>query len=149
MPSPTRPTLHPSPEDVEAAFYEALERSDAEAMMAVWSEDEDTVCVHPTGVQLVGLEQIRDSWRSIFTTARLKVTSVRSAHWQGMLLAIHHLVETIYIGDDTEPHGPLFVTHVYSRGAHGWRLVNRHASAAGEAHAPEKSDPSDPPRILH
>jgi len=26
------------------------------------------------------------------------------------------------------------VTHVYARGAHGWRLVNRHASAADDSH---------------
>jgi ketosteroid isomerase-like protein len=149
MPAPTRPTLHATPEDAESAFYEALERSDTEAMMAVWSEDEDTVCVHPTGAQLLGTGLIRDSWRNIFTTARLRVASVRVAHWQGMLLAIHHLVETVYIGEDTEPHGPLFVTHVYSRGAHGWRLVNRHASAAGEAHSTEGDDDGDTPRVLH
>lgn len=65
-----------------------------------------------------------------------------------MLLSIHHLVETLFIGEEQTPHGPLYVTHVYSRGAHGWRLVSRHASSAGE-----ESFVSEPPnaisRILH
>ena len=30
-----------SAQDVETAFYEALERADINAMMAVWAEDED------------------------------------------------------------------------------------------------------------
>lgn len=68
------------------------------------------------------------------------------AHWHGMLLSIHHLVETLFVGDDPAPHGPLHVTHVYSRGARGWRLVSRHASAAGEQPAPTESSP---PRVLH
>lgn len=149
MPEATRPSLFPSPEDVENAFYEALDRGDVEAMMALWSEDEETVCIHPTGVQLLGLGLIRDSWRSIFTGTKLHVTSARVAQWQGMLLAIHHLVETVFVGDDKTAHGPLFVTHVYSRGAHGWRLVNRHASAAGETHAPRGGEEDDTPRVLH
>ena len=144
-----RDRLHTTPEDAEAAFYEALERGDVEAVMATWSEDEDTVCIHPTGVQLLGLSLIRDSWRSIFHNAKLRVTSARIAQWQGMLLAIHHLVETVYIGNDNAPHGPLFVTHVYSRGAHGWRLITRHASAAGEAHAPDSAPDYEPPHVLH
>ena len=34
------PRIFPTPQDAEAAFYEALERADLELMMAVWSEDE-------------------------------------------------------------------------------------------------------------
>jgi len=149
MPEAKRPALFASPEDVETAFYEALERGDVEAMTALWSEDEETVCIHPTGVQLLGLGLIRDSWRSIFTGTKLRASSVRVAQWQGMLLAIHHLVETVFVGDDQTPHGPLFVTHVYSRGAHGWRLINRHASAAGEAHAPRNDEDHTTRRVLH
>ena len=50
------------------------------------------------------------------------------------MLAIHHLTEILFVGDDPGPHGPLHVTHVYARGAHGWRLVSRHASAADDSH---------------
>lgn len=147
MPTPPRPNIYASPDDVENAFYEALERGDSEALMAVWADDEDTVCIHPTGIQLTGIPLIRDSWRSIFHNNRLRVSPTRTTHWQGMLLAVHQLVEAVFIGDDEAPHGPLFVTHVYSRGAHGWRLVSRHASAAAQSHADDEDDGE--PRTLH
>lgn len=137
--------LYAAPEDAEAAFYQAIARGDADALMAAWAEDEETVCIHPTGVRLAGLAPIRESWRSIFAGAKLRARGETVARWQGMLLAIHHLTETLFIGDDPTPQGTLHVTHVYSRGAHGWRLVNRHASAAADAPAEEGGGP----RVLH
>jgi len=46
--------IFPTAQDAENAFYEALERADLEGMMAVWSEDEEIVCVHPAGQRLAG-----------------------------------------------------------------------------------------------
>ena len=66
--------IFPTAQDAEAAFYEALERADLALMMAVWSEDEDIVCVHPGGPRLAGQDQVRASWRQILaggTRARL------------------------------------------------------------------------------
>ncbi len=72
--------------------------------------------------------------RSIFGNARLRVQAESITHWGGTVMAIHHLTEILFVGDDPSPHGPLHVTHVYVRGAHGWRLVSRHASAADDGH---------------
>ncbi|PKO87190.1 MAG: DUF4440 domain-containing protein [Betaproteobacteria bacterium HGW-Betaproteobacteria-12] len=127
------PGNYPTPEDVEQAFYEAIARGDAEQVGLLWAEDEETLCVHPTGIRLTGLVPIRDSWQSIFATARIRVEVEAISHWQGSVLAIHHLSETLFVGEDPSPHGPLHVTHVYARGAHGWRLVCRHASAADDS----------------
>lgn len=125
-------TAYPSPDEVEHAFYELLAAGDADRLMQVWAEEEETLCVHPTGIRLSGLTAIRDSWHSIFANARLRVQAESLAHWQGSVLAIHHLTEFLYVGDDPNPHGPLHVTHVYARGAYGWRLVCRHASPADD-----------------
>jgi ketosteroid isomerase-like protein len=125
--------IHATPEDVEQAFYEAIARSDAEKMGQLWAEEEETVCVHPTGVRLTGLTPIRESWRSIFASTRLRIQVTSISHWQGSMLAIHHLSETLYVGDDPNPRGPLHVTHIYARGPHGWRLVCRHASATDDS----------------
>ena len=126
------PGVYASPDDVELAFYEAIARGDAEQIGRLWAEDEETLCVHPTGVRLSGLVAIRESWQSIFATTHIRVHVEGVAHWQGGVLAIHHLTETLFVGDDPSPHGPLYVTHIYTRGAHGWRLVCRHASAADD-----------------
>ncbi|MCX8144996.1 MAG: nuclear transport factor 2 family protein [Azovibrio sp.] len=122
--------LFATPEDAEAAFYDAVARGDLEALMAIWSEDEDVICTHPTGQQLVGLSSIRESWRQIFASTRLQINANRIAQWQGMLLSVHHVVEGLQVGDEST--GPLQATHVYTRGAHGWRLVCRHCSANAE-----------------
>ena len=42
------------PEEAETAFYEALEKGDLEAMMAIWADDEEVVCIHPGGQRLTG-----------------------------------------------------------------------------------------------
>ncbi|UCV12394.1 nuclear transport factor 2 family protein [Dechloromonas denitrificans] len=130
----SKPVAYASPEDVEQAFYEALTKGDADLMMLLWAEDEETICIHPTGVRLQGVVPIRESWRSIFGNAKLRVEAEQLTHWQGSVMAIHHLTEVLYVGDDPSPHGPLYVTHVYTLGAHGWRMVSRHASAADDGH---------------
>ena len=43
--------IFPTAQDAENAFYEALERADLEAMMSVWAEDEEIVCVRPAGIR--------------------------------------------------------------------------------------------------
>jgi ketosteroid isomerase-like protein len=130
----SKPAAFASPDDLEQAFYQALGRGDADQLIQLWAEDEETLCVHPTGVRLLGLTPIRDSWQGIFANNRLRVDATAVASWQGSVLAIRHLTEVLYVGDDPNPHGPLHVTHVYARGAHGWRMVSRHASAADDGH---------------
>ena len=127
-------TIYTSAEEAEDAFYEAIGRGDIDAIMQVWSDEEEIVCIHPTGQRLQGAAAIRESWRGIFANAALRVQAEPLTHWQCSVLAVHHLTEILVVGDDPGPHGPLHVTHVYARGAHGWRLVSRHASAADDGH---------------
>ncbi|MBN8453386.1 nuclear transport factor 2 family protein [Accumulibacter sp.] len=141
-----------TPEDVEAAFYEAIARADLGALMSVWAEDEEIVCIHPTGQRLVGADAIRDSWRSIFANnPRLSVRLSRGVRWSGMLLSVHTVVEMLYIGDDRKAHGPMLATNVFQRGASGWRLLAHHSSTAAEREATEGDGSGDrnTPRTLH
>ncbi len=59
--------LFTTPQDAEAAFYEAFEKGDLDAMMGVWADDDDILCVHPAGPRLSGVEQVREAWRQIFS----------------------------------------------------------------------------------
>lgn len=132
-------------EDVESAFYEAVARADLEALMSVWADDEEIVCIHPTGHRLCGASAIRESWRAIFASnPRLTVRIVHSVRWSGMLLAVHNVVETLYLGDDSTPHGPMLATNVFQRGAHGWRMLAHHVSTAADLGAASVSN--DVPR---
>ncbi|HPU80470.1 nuclear transport factor 2 family protein [Accumulibacter sp.] len=143
-----------TPEDVETAFYEAIARADLAALMSVWADDEEIVCIHPTGQRLTGTDAIRDSWRGIFANnPRLMVRLSRGVRWSGMLLAVHNVVETLYIGDERRPHGPMLATNVFQRGASGWRLLSHHSSTAADRDAAETGVAGErnanTPRTLH
>ncbi|MCK0512181.1 YybH family protein [Aromatoleum buckelii] len=130
--------IYTSVAEAEAAFYDALARSDLDAMMTVWSEDDEVVCVHPDTPRLVGLAAVRESWRQLFAGGtRLQVRTSHHVVCQNMLLTIHNVIEHVAVeGEDRLP-PPMIATNVYTRGALGWRLVMHHASPAPEnPHAP-------------
>jgi ketosteroid isomerase-like protein len=140
-----------SAEDVESAFYEAIAHADIDALMSVWADDEEIICIHPTGQRLRGAAAIRESWRAIFASnPRLTVRITQSVRWNGMLVSVHNVIETLYLGDEPTPHGPMLSTNVYQRGASGWRLLAHHTSTAADTSAVEAGERSDgAPRTLH
>ena len=118
-----------TPQDCEAAFYEALERSDLEAMMLVWSEDEEVLCVHPGGARVTGLAAIREIWRQMFAGGpRLSVTVAQIVGTQAMMMAVHSVHEFISMKDQPRPANPVVATNVYTRSGNGWRMIVHHAS---------------------
>ena len=136
-------------EEAEDAFYEAIGRADLEALMNVWADDEEIVCIHPTGIRLSGSAAIRESWRGIFANnPKLTVTIRRSVLWKGGLMAVHSVFETLYLGEQPTPHGPMLSTNVFQRGAKGWRLLSHHTSAGANA-APEDYGGDSAQRTLH
>lgn len=144
--------IFPTAQDAENAFYEALERCDLDGMMAVWAEDEDIFCVHPTGGRLTGQDQVRESWAKMFAggpRARLQVS--HQVAISGMMLAVHSVFENFALEGaapgDAKPL-PIVATNVYLRTAAGWRMIVHHASPApGQAAPAAKRDP--PPKMLH
>lgn len=126
-------TIYTTAEDAEEAFYDAIGRADIEALMNVWADDEEILCIHPTGQRLTGSASIRESWQAIFeNNPRLTVQIKRSVRWRGVMLAVHSVVETLYLADEPTPHGPMLSTNVFQRSANGWRLLAHHTSAAAD-----------------
>lgn len=135
-------------QDVENAFYDALERGDLEAMMAVWAEDEEIVCVHPGGPMLVGYSTIREAWRRIFDHGRrLEVQLSQPSVIATPFVVTHCLIERIRVvansanGEQTQ--APVAATNVYLRGALGWRMAAHHSSPV----PPESLN--EVPKVLH
>ena len=134
-----------SAEDVEEAFYEAIGRGDLDALMSVWADDEEIVCIHPTGQRLTGAIAIRESWSAILSSnPRLTVHPMHSVRWKSLLMDVHSVIETLYLGEEPTAHGPMLSTNVFQRGANGWRLLSRHVSAATEAEITENSGNTRP-----
>lgn len=140
---PDKP-IFPTPQDAEAAFYDAIERADLEMLMQVWAEDEEIVCVHPGGPRLTGYAAIRETWRRIFDGgARLRIRLSGQTAVHTPFSAVHTVIEHVAIRTDESQRAPVVATNVFVRGALGWRLVLHHASPA----PPESV--SEPPKVLH
>ncbi len=137
-------TFFATPQDVETAFYEAIERADLEAMMQVWSEDEEIVCIHPGGPRLAGFDTVREAWRRIFNgNPRLRVQVTMLSAITNPFSAVHSLIEYFGLKDDMSQQAPVVATNVYVRGPTGWRMVVHHASPAPPDSVIES------PKILH
>jgi ketosteroid isomerase-like protein len=145
---PLEALLESSPDEVEARFYEALQRGDIEALMAVWADDDEIVCVHPGGPRVVGPVDIRASFEAIFNNGGVPVQpeQVHRLVWLGG--ALHHLVERIELRRGAELQTAwVLCTNVYVKSTLGWRLAAHHASP-GTPHEPPTLD-GDAPSTLH
>ncbi|MSQ49515.1 MAG: DUF4440 domain-containing protein [Betaproteobacteria bacterium] len=140
--------IFPTAQDAQNAFYEALERCDLEAMMAVWSEDEEIVCVHPSGQRLAGQAEVREVWQQMFAAGpHLRVQITQQLVIAGVMLEVHSVHENITVASEQRPRPPMVATNVYLRTTAGWRMIVHHASPAPAAPTAEAAAAS--PKILH
>lgn len=137
-----------SPEAVEAAYYDALNRADIEALMALWADDDNITCIHPGAQRLVGYAAIRAAWEEILSQGGLFITPrhVNSIH--NMLTAVHNVIEDSHHPLHPQRQTPdihILATNVYMKTEQGWRIVLHHASLAPGIVVPE----SDIHTLLH
>lgn len=140
---PKKP-IFTSPQEAEAAFYEALERGDLDAMMNVWAEDEEIICVHPGGARLSGYALVREGWRHIFENGtRFKVQLLAMSTVHAPFFAVHSVIQQLSVVGEKHLAAPLAATNVFVRGAQGWRMIAHHASPVPPGSI------GDSPLVLH
>ena len=136
-----------SVDDIEAQFYEALQRGDIERLMALWSDDDEVVCVHPGGPRVVGHAAIRATFAAIFSNGPIPVRPEKLKRIESAGCAVHNLLERVDIqtaeGAQT---AWVIATNVYLKTAQGWRLAAHHASPGSTREVPEIVDA---PSTLH
>ena len=144
----SRSKLFPTPDDAETAFYDAFERADIAAMMAVWAESDEIVCIHPQGPRLAGFEAVREGWAQIFAGgAQLRVRTTEERRFDGQTLAVHNVIELVArAGVEGEP-TQVMATNVFELTEGGWRMIVHHATPAPEA--PRRAEPAPPAHTLH
>lgn len=126
-----------TPQDAEAAFYEAFTKSDLEGMMAVWADDDDIYCVHPQGARVAGVAEVRESWRRIFNSRQTLTFELREQHLvHGMMFSVHCVYEDIQLEGESRARASTVATNIYLRTERGWRMVAHHASPAPAATQP-------------
>lgn len=134
-------------DDIEAAFYEALQRGDIDALMACWADEDEVFCVHPGGPRLVGATAIRAAFEQMFGNGAIHAMPARVRKIESLASAVHNVLERIEVLTAEGPkHAFVLATNVYHKTAEGWRMVAHHASPGS---AREAADSNDPPQILH
>jgi ketosteroid isomerase-like protein len=141
-------TLGGSPDDVEAAFYDALRSGEVDKIMACWADEDDIACIHPGGTRLLGTAAIRAAFEAMFSNGgAIPVTAEHIRRVDSVASAVHHVLERV---DMLTPQGAMqafvLATNVYHKTAQGWRLVVHHASP-GSVEAAQDMNPS--PKVLH
>ena len=134
-------------DDAEAAFYEALQRGDIEALMACWADDDEVFCVHPGGPRLVGATAIRAAFEQMFGNGAIHATPARVRKVESLASAVHNVLERIEVLTPEGPrHAWVLATNVYHKTPEGWRMVAHHASP-GAAPDVQTADAQRP--VLH
>lgn len=118
-----------TPDDTEAAFYDALQQGDIDRLMACWADEEDIVCVHPGGPRLIGHAAIRAAFDAMFAHGSVQAHPERVRRLDAGACSVHSVVERVGMMTDDGPQQAWVVaTNVYAKTARGWRLVAHHAS---------------------
>jgi ketosteroid isomerase-like protein len=135
-------------DDIEAAFYDALQRGDIDKLMACWADEDDIFCIHPGGPRVVGATAIRATFEAMFSGGgAVRAWPERVRKTVAIASSVHNVLERVEV---LAPEGPttawVIATNVYHRTAQGWRLVAHHASPGTTS---EIQEVSNAPAVLH
>ncbi len=117
----------------EDAFYAAFAAADVVAMMQVWANSPDIVCIHPGGPRLAGIADVRRSWELILREPVHRQFSRRGVRVLGdNEVRVHLLEENITVPGTDFVAPPVLATNVYQRIGAGWLLMLHHGSVSPE-----------------
>lgn len=139
--------LEGNADDVEAAFYDALQNADIDKLMACWADEDEIVCIHPGGPRVVGAMAIRATFEAMFANGSIRAWPERVRRTVSVASAVHNLLERVEVMSPTGPREAwVIATNVYHKTAQGWRMVAHHASPGT---ASEVQEVSGAPSVLH
>jgi len=134
-------------DDIEAAFYEALQTADIERLMACWADDDEIVCVHPGGPRVVGAGAIRATFDAIFSNGSIRVRPQQVRKVESLASVVHNVLERVEVPTESGPaEAWVLATNVYHKTPQGWRMVVHHASPGSQGEAQEINES---PQTLH
>ncbi len=132
--------------EAHAAFYAAFEKSDFDAMEAMWADDEGVVCVHPGAEPIRGRSAVMRSWLVLMAGApyiQFFLTDVQ-ASVVGDIASVTCTENVLSAGADTPvgvfAGGSAAATNVLRYTSQGWRLWIHHASPVLSSTEPSQED---------
>ena len=117
-----------TPDDVEAAFYDAMQHGEVDKLMACWADEDDIVCVHPGGPRLMGPVAIRAAFEAMFANGTIQASPQHLRRVESVASAVHSLVERIEVMTPEGPrHAYVVATNVFHklRRAGAWSCTMR------------------------
>ena len=125
---------HDAVEAANAAFYQAFEGADLDAMQDLWLDDPETLCVHPGALPVRGTPAINRSWALIMANTpyiQFFLTDVEVSVWDrsaSVTCTENVLTGNESTGLDAFGGAKAVATNVFVRTDGGWRLWIHHAS---------------------
>lgn len=145
-----KPVMPSSPDECEQAFYEALDSADSEAVVDLWLEDDDVVCIHPGGPRLNGYAAVKSSWTAILANGPVHARCTLVKSLETPTVALHNVVEEVVVGEGAKQQVvSVLATNVYVKTPAGWKMVLHHASAAPEGALDPVSETRESRGVLH
>ena len=136
-----------SADEIEAAFYEALQTGDIDKLMACWADEDEIVCIHPGGSRLLGAGAIRASFDAMFAHGTIRASAEKVHRAEALGSSVHSVLERIEVLTEEGPrHAYVIATNVYQKTPHGWRMVAHHASPGTPN---ELLEVTHSPQVLH
>ena len=86
-----------SADEIEAAFYEALQKGDIEKLMACWADEDEVVCVHPGGPRVVGTLAIRAAFDAMFSNGSIRAVPQQVRKVESLTSVVHNVLERIEV----------------------------------------------------
>lgn len=116
--------------DRNAEFYRAFAARELTAMADVWSHGSAISCIHPGRTALVGWDQVRASWQSIFThTDELEIDIDPTEVTLSSTVAVVVLTETVLqISGRRRFKAVSMATNVFEKLGDRWYLIHHHGS---------------------
>jgi ketosteroid isomerase-like protein len=123
-----------------AAFYEAFERADFDAMQDIWADDDGVVCVHPATEPIRGRRDVMRSWMVLMANSpyiQFFLTDVEGVVVDD--IASVTCTENVLSANQDTPLGAFAgghatATNIFRRTPLGWRLWVHHASPVLSTH---------------
>lgn len=112
------------------SFYSSFSNRDLSAMTALWWQGSSSICIHPGAAPILGWDDIRVSWKSIFqNTATLEIDIEIVNIEVDQALAYVVLQEMVLQSSQGRKlKAQSIATNVFQKMAQKWYIVSHHGS---------------------
>lgn len=147
-PSKSVLALFANASELEQAFYTALAQGDVEQMMALWVDDQSSICILPNFPYAQGHLALAETWRTLFELGQFKAQVLASHTLDGSQTTVRnqllHIELTLQQNSMTQ-HFNLHATLVFTKTTNGWRVSLFHTSVALDTNKLAE----EMPKLLH